>query len=256
LSNLAVGVVVFSYDGWMHGDTAMYLVQAHAALSQCERVGRVEFWQECGYPVDRMRNAALKKARDMGLHYVLYLDNDMHPDCEVGQHPKAEPFLPGALEFAVAQDRPCIVAAPYCGPPPLGTVYVSEWRENAAPVVEPASGLVRAAVRRQESAEYWEERRAAALPTGVMLIDTRIGDILPYPWFQYEYKDSPVNTELLLTEDSVFTRNLDLAGVPMWCRWQSWAGHHKDIKMVRPPVVDASVVPAAVREAVLRQSSR
>jgi hypothetical protein len=45
-------------------------------------------------------------------------------------------------------------------------------------------------------------------------VDLRACDVVPPPWFSYEYDDPPFNTKLASTEDIVFTRNCDWLGVP------------------------------------------
>lgn len=224
-----VGGDVFSWCCGVAGTLGPYPRCENAVVSYCH-----------GYPTDRMRNAACMQAKRDGFHFLLMLDDDMKPDLLLGHERDAVPFLTTALDFSLAHDGPCIIGAPYCGTPPLQEVLVMKNREYA-PDHPDGMGLKLDKYTRDEAAALSGIQRVAALPTGCLLVDLRVLDILPPPWFSYEFDDPPYNTKLASTEDIVFTRNLDWLGVPQYCHWSAWAGHHKPFLTGKPqpaPVVD------------------
>ena len=81
------------------------------------------------------------------------------------------------------------------------------------------------------------------------MIDLRCLDVLPPPWFAYEYDDPPFNTRLASTEDVVFSRNLDWLGVPQYCHWSAWAGHVKTYVTGKPSPAPVADIPASIYRA-------
>ena len=69
----------------------------------------------------------------------------------------------------------------------IGTenVYVFIWR-NADSTV-PTNGIRLDQYTREEAAGMAGITPVAALPTGVIMYDMRLFDLLPHPYFQYEY---------------------------------------------------------------------
>ena len=72
------------------------------------------------------------------------------------------------------------------------------------------------------------------------------------PWFYYEWKDR-FCAEKASTEDVTMTRDLSLVGTqklgynPVYCNWDSWAGHWKPKCVGKPVVMAASDVSAKMR---------
>ncbi len=126
-------------------------------------------------------------------------------------------------------------------------------RGDAARRVRPGlpGGLGKALAKftREEAAVRTGVERVAALPTGCLLVDLRAFDLLPPPWFHYEYADPPFNTALASTEDVVCTRNADWVGVPQYCAWDCWAAHVKTLEIRRPRLCPVDSVPRAVWDA-------
>ncbi len=240
-----VYVNVFTYSGQLGQMAARYCCGVGPSLSapnfvEHERVESVLISSSTGYPTDRVRNQIAKVAKDEGYQFLLMIDDDMHPDLAVGQDPNAVQFLPSAINFALAHDGPCVIGAPYCSGPPAQEVVVMCTREYL-PGLPDGSGMKIDKYTRYEAAAMTGIKRVSALPTGHMLIDLRCLDVLPPPWFSYEYKDPPYNTQLASSEDIVFSRNLDWLGVPQYCNWDCWAGHVKQFVTGKPlpsPVVD------------------
>lgn len=244
-------VTVFTYDGWTHCDAMGYVCGLHAQMQDHPRLGELHTSYAVGYPTDRARNAAAKAAKDGGFHFLLMLDNDMKFDALLGADPQAKPFLPTALDFALARPGPVVVGAPYTGGPPDQRVMVMRWRDKT-PDRTPGEGHAIDSFTREEAAERAGFERVAGLPTGCLLIDLRALDRLPPPWFSYEFADPPYNTRLASTEDIVFTRNLDWCGVEQVVAWDSWAAHHKSYTTGKPKLVNPNDVPTAIWRAAQR----
>lgn len=241
-------VNVFTYAKQVGADVFNYCCAVGPSLQHHQRVECVQVSYTQGYPTDRVRNAACAQGKRDGFHFLLMIDDDMKPDLLLGSDDSAKEFLPTALDFALAHDGPCLVGAPYCGQPPMQEVMVMKNREYAPDHPE-GMGLKLDKYTRDEAAVMTGFRRCAALGTGCLLIDLRVLDVLPPPWFSYEFADPPFNTQLASTEDIVFTRNCDWLGIPNYCAWDSWAGHQKTYLTGKPqpaPVVD---IPASIYKA-------
>lgn len=240
-------ICVFNYDGWIRGEIAdWYMGKCVPALTECGKVEAVSFTTQFrGYPITRLRNRACQVAQSSGFHYLLMIDNDNVPDCEYEFDPRARPFFPAALEFAISKG-PCVVGAPYCGAPPRENCMVIKWE----PVADRSQAMPATMTKysRKEAAEAEGFEEVAALPTGMLLIDLRVLNELPPPWFDYEYKDT-LEAELAATEDVFFTRNLSFVGVPQYVFWDAWAGHVKEVMVRRPHVPIAKEMPKPVRQA-------
>lgn len=245
-------VNVFTYSKQIGADVFVYTHGAHALQRTNPRVSEVAVSYTNGYPTDMVRNAVVKEAKANGHHFVLMLDDDMHPDLGLSstlhRDETAVPFLPTAMDFALKHDGPCLIGAPYCSAPPSQEVLVMKERVRFPNMPDGCGGFLDKYTR-DEAALMKGIQRVAALPTGVMLVDLRVLDILPPPWFSYEFKDPPFNTRLASTEDVVFSRNADWLGVPSYCAWDSWAGHVKVWTTSRPVVCPVTGVGRSVYEA-------
>ncbi|MEK0126623.1 hypothetical protein, partial [Bordetella pertussis] len=87
---------------------------------------------------------------------------------------------------------------------------------------------------RAEASQFTGIGEVAALPTGLIMYDMRIFDMLEpkdensKPWFYYEWADK-YQSEKASTEDVSATRDMSLVGQqvlgysPVFCAWDSWA---------------------------------
>lgn len=240
---------VFTYAKQIGSGAFTFCVGAGGQLQPMERVQNVSVSYCYGYPTDKQRNGAMKDARAHGHDFLLMIDDDQVPDCALGRREDMVPFLPTALEFALAHDGPCIVGAPYCGSPPLQEVMVMKNRA-VVPDLQDGMGMKLDKFTRDEAARERGIKRVAALPTGCLLVDLRVMDVLPPPWFSYEFDDPPFNSKLASTEDIVFTRNLDWLGVPQYCHWSAWAGHDKQFVTDVPPEAPVTNIPQSIERAL------
>jgi hypothetical protein len=189
------------------------------------------------------RNRALKQAQALGVDIVCMIDSDMAPDL-----PHQRPFWDTSLDFLLRHQGPCLIGAPYCGPPPTENVFVFQWgrRQSDNPNVD----MQIMQFTREESVVRSGFEEVAALPTGLILIDTRALERVKPPYFEYEYEDEE-HTQKSTTEDVFFTRNLSLAGVPCYVNWDSWAGHIKKKVVGKPSLLTCDDARESFREAIL-----
>ena len=247
----SVGIVTFSYGG--NGgissevpDIREWMIPLVAAAGQDERIGSIRVWNLSDTPITMTRNRAVIQARQHGIDVLLMVDSDMKPDLLAGQDPAAKAFFPSAFDFLVKHYHkgPCVIGAPYCGPPPAECVYVFRWQNMQSEHPNPDFQLEM--YDRHTAAKLAGIQECAALPTGLIMYDMRAFELTEpksdgdKPWFYYEWKDKYA-AEKASTEDVTMTRDLSLVGAqklgynPVFCNWDAWAGHWKP-KCVGKPV--------------------
>lgn len=235
-------------------------------MSKDPRISHVEPYVVVDTPITMSRNRAVRYALERKYDYILMVDSDMHPDLYVENGAPA--FWDVAWDFMMkrreeevrweedlekiessegdvypSRDQairtckkgmaPATIAAPYCGPPPHENVFVFEWKgfNTGDPKPHP---FKLDQLTREQVVDRTGIQEVPALPTGVILYDSRVFETLPHPWFDYEYKDE-YETEKVTTEDVYQTRNAAMMGMPQFVTWDCWAGHVK-IKVVGKPV--------------------
>lgn len=227
----------FPYGRREDPDVTDWLVSTVLKAKADPRIGDVKQKYFDDTPVTMTRNLAVELARREKSDFLLMLDSDMSFDCELESDSRARPFWDTAFDFAVNhyEKGPCVVGAPYCGPPPHERVYVFRWALRESGIDETLPRLE--AFGREEAAQRTGFEEVAALPTGLILYDLRAFDKIETPYFYYSYVDQ-TESKKMGTEDILNTRNLSLNGVPQYVNWYAWAGHWK-MKKVRKPVVIA-----------------
>lgn len=262
----------FPYGGGERTETVDYLMQVHHRAMTDPRVAEVVHWKLNDTPITMGRNRCLAVARQQGCDLVLMVDSDMAPDLYAGRDPLARPFYDVAMDFVFGHAGPCVVAAPYCGPPPHENVYVFRWRNWQSDTPDPNASLEQ--YTREEAAGLSGVTEVAALPTGLMLLDMRFYDrvaaakrraceeafkrgreIKPTPFFYYEWTDDAA-LDKASTEDVTFSRDLSLAGVPQYCAWDSWAGHVKAKVVGKPMPLRPDCVAEQMHAAILSRAPR
>lgn len=248
MPQFSILVASFPGDGRTEQGVADWLVETFLAMRDDATVGRVSPWHPHHQgrripgdtPIPMLRNKCLIEAETGGFDFVLMVDSDMEPD----MIPGAPPFWSVAWPFA-RDNGPCVIAAPYCGPPPIEYVYVSKWHNKEGDHANPDFAL--GPMPRGEAALQKGIGRVAAIGTGLMLIDMRAIKRLPHPRFYYEWTDATQSAKAS-TEDITFTRDLENVGISVYCAWDCWAGHWKK-KLVGPPKsIPAGAVPAMLRQ--------
>lgn len=238
--------------GAEHPDTTDWLVPTVIKIKSDKRISSVHNWRISDTPITMGRNRAVKMARSIGADLLVFLDADMAPDLYLGRDPKAVPFWDTAFNFWFKHydQGPCIIGAPYGGPPPVENVYIFRWARQQDDHPNPDFRLEQ--YTRDEAADLHGFQEVAALPTGLMLIDFRTFERLDPPYFYYEWKDEE-QSEKASTEDVTFTRDASLAGVPNYCLWDAWAGHHKWKCVGRPTRLYPKEISSKFRAVVERQ---
>lgn len=244
MATYKVMIAQFPYGNVTHPDVSDWVAETLCKMRDDPRIGKGNcfLWRKADTPITMVRNRCLKTAREAGVDYVLMIDSDMSPDLP---YPGAKPFWDSSWEFMRAHAGPCVVAAPYCGPSPCEAVYVFRWQTHETDNPNPDFQIE--AYSRPEAAAMTGIQRAAGLATGLMLIDMKATVGLPPNPFRYEYRDAS-ESEKAATEDVVFSRDLTYAGVPIFCNWDSWAGHWKPKRVGKPALLPPELVPAWLRE--------
>jgi len=231
-------------------DVTDWLLRTCDKARRDPRIDQVHHVRFDDTPVTMTRNRMIEHAKKLNVDLLCMVDSDMCPDCERD----GKPFWDTSLDFILSHTGgPCVVAAPYCGPPPQCCVYIFRW---ANWVNDPYWPDVRQEMyTREEAAIRLGFERVSALPTGLMLLDMRAIAKLKPPYFYYEWRNN--YTEKASTEDVTFTRDMALIGsVPIYVNWDAWAGHWKRYLVKKPKAIFVEDVQDKYVEAVKQELSR
>lgn len=286
---LTVSLATFSYAG--NGgtksetpDVGRWFAKTLLAASRDERIGGFLDEDFCDTPITMTRNRAILEARKNKADVLVMVDSDMSPDMYVGHpdFPEAKPFFSSSFDYLYKhyEKGPVCIGSPYCGPPPdpikggFENIYVFHWTNLAnAEHGDNFGGLKLDQYTRYEAEREVGIKPVAALPTGLIMWDMRLFDILPQPWFDYEWQgDGPkcphchqpkpgARAEKGSTEDVVHTRDMSLVGEtllgynPILCNWHCWAGHYKPKRVGRPVIYHSDSVNAKLHNAYTRKTN-
>ena len=231
-----------------------------------KRIGEIVMDTVSDTPVTMCRNRIVQKARAAGVDVLVMIDSDqgmMFHENEQG----FKPFFESSFDFLCEHyDKgPCVIAAPYCGPPTHDheNVYVFRWRIKAERGAETLFFIDQ--YTREEAALMKGISEVAALPTGAIMYDMRCFDLIKPPYFNYEYKASydehgkevHYEDDKGSTEDVQNTRDISIAGClklgynPVFCNWDSPVGHWKPwCVRGRPRVYTARCVADSLKAAI------
>lgn len=263
-----VALARFPGSGSERMESVAWIIRTLRKMDADNRISSVHSITIADTPITMSRNRAVREAKDAGCDYLLMIDSDMSPDLPI---PGARPFWDTAWGFMMtlrdeedaANDdnerseggwteppQPATIAAPYGGPPPDECVYVFHWASRESGCPDPNFRLEM--VPRELAAVKSGIEEVAALPTGLILYDMRVFEVLPPPWFCYEYEDA-LQTHKATTEDVFQTRNASLLGLPQFCAWDCWAGHVKTKVVGKPHIIHRDEVHSSLATAVLRR---
>lgn len=258
-----------------HPDIRNWLIPTiHKAKSDPRIDPDIIYRDHADIPLDMVRNELVGWARENGADVLVMVDSDNSPDIMLGLDAVAKPFFDTSFDFLYNhyEKGPVVIGAPYCGPPvqPDGSgaenVYVFQWKNWNS--VTPTQGMALRAFEREEAAMRVGIEPVAALPTGCIMFDMRAFDLIPHPYFSYEFEGDGPECETCgckkpgprrakcSTEDVVTTRNISLNGCiqlgynPILCNWDAWAGHWKPRCVGKPVILTADRVGAALKRAV------
>lgn len=237
-------------------DIGDWLVETVLEMKEDPRVGEVIPWRKADTPIPAVRNESVMVAKQNGCDLLLMIDSDNVPDYELKRgDTTAKPFWKTAFDhlYQHYDKGPCVVGAPYCGPPPHENVYVFQVsnRESEHAGVDFQVDQF----SRHQAAERTGIERVAALPTGLILFDLRVFDYLPPPWFYYEWSDKyqwkKASTEdVTATRDLWFHAHLAQQPFPLYVTWDCWAGHVKPKVVGKPQIITVDQVSEKYVEAV------
>lgn len=265
---LNVLIACFSYGGngglsSEHPDVRNWLLLTVPKIMADKRVGECNLIDIADTPITMSRNKSVMKARAYGADILIMVDSDQRPDMYLGEMPNAKPFWESSFNaiYDHYDKGPLAIGAPYCGPPPEENVYVFRWRNKQSKNPDPVDAQLDQFTR-EEASEQGGIKSVAALPTGLIMFDMRLFEVvdpikqynkliekgysskdaklLTQPWFYYEWDDIYAAGKAS-TEDVTATRDMSLIGIqalgynPIKCNWDSWAGHWKP-KCVGMPI--------------------
>lgn len=244
-------------------EIADWLVETTLEMGRDERISEVIPWRVSDTPVSMCRNRAVLAAKQHQCDFLLMIDSDNVPDYELKRGDKsAKPFWKTAFDFLYQHyDKgPAVIAAPYCGPPPHENVYVFQISNKESEHANIDFQVDQ--FTRHQAAERTGIEQVAALPTGLILFDVRAFDLLPPPWFYYEWTDRfeahKASTEdVTATRDMMFHVHLEKGYLPLYVAWDCWAGHVKPKIVGKPQIIKMDQVSQKLVEAARRgQDSR
>lgn len=154
---------------------------------------------------DDARNTFVETAKENDCDYVFFMDTDMS-------------FEKGTLALMIRhmanikEDNPPIIGGIYCNRGSDFRWHVYQWEEEK---------------------DGWKSinfplnnglKRVDAIGTGCMLIDMNVFEILKWPYFEYKYQMFEGKRDRQ-SEDMVFCRKCQLAGIPIYADTDIRCGH-------------------------------
>lgn len=270
MRQFSVMVARFPGNNQEHPASSGWVIETAIKMSKDPRISRLLPVRISDTPISMSRNRAAKQALDNNCDYLLMIDSDMMPDLP---YPGAKKFWDSSWEFMVRRRdneesirasggdqpgqveehlrtwyAPATVAAPYCGPAPDECVYVFQWTAKETGAGNPQFALTM--IPREDAALRSGFQEVPALPTGLILYDTRVFQSTKPPWYCYEYEDE-YECVKVTTEDVYQTRNAGLAKCPQYVNWDAWAGHIKLKIVPKPEILTQDVVQAHLAKAIL-----
>jgi cephalosporin hydroxylase len=263
-----IGVPAYGGNGGIASevpDIRQWMLKTVLAMKADDRIDRIIEQTINDTPITMVRNNFVQLAREAKCELLLMVDSDQAPDLYLGHDPDAQPFWQSSFDFLYRhyEKGPCVIGAPYCGPPPHPTkggmenVYVFHWSSVKSPTLGGRNDSM--PVMNQYSRAHANMMRGigevAALPTGLILYDMRCFDLMEPPYYDYEYTDR-FNSKKCSTEDVYNTRNIALSGHmklkynPVFCNWDAWAGHWKPECVGRPYTFSVDAVSDSLKEAL------
>jgi len=283
----------FVYSGNSGGMTEISQIRKWATRTlvrakEDPRISEVHEISKSDTPITMVRNEAILRARQLGVDVLVFIDSDNDPILHEND-PWFKPFFETAFDkiYDHYDKGPLVIGAPYCGPPD-GTenVYVFYWENNG--IRDDSTQFKLEQYPRQWAAQMSGIQECAALPTGLIMFDMRIFDLMEPSkrskrqvledfrdgkidieeaqreitegWFYYEWKDGYA-AEKASTEDVTFTRDASLIGMqklgynPVMCAWDSWVGHVKPWNVGKPSYYGTEQIGNCFKRAVLEDRS-
>jgi len=155
-----------------------------------------EYIREQNGPVDEMRNNIVRRAKRVGVTHLLMMDVDQI------YHPKTFVAL-------ASHNLPVVGCLIYRRYPPFDPLIYSGTMNEYLLI---------------EDFKQGDLVEVAATGTGCLLLDMKVFDILPDPWFKFTPNPDPERTGIV-GEDFMFCWNLQKAGIKIYVDTAIPAGH-------------------------------
>lgn len=270
-------------------DIRRWFAEVYHRAASDPRIAEIREVTVADTPITMVRNQFVTLAKRAKADVLVMVDSDMNP-LKHRDEPGFREFFSSSFDFLYDHyDKgPCVIGAPYCGPPGAGeNMYVFRWGNGGDHGDEsPCTSFKLDQYTRAEASRMRGIQECAALPTGLIMYDVRAFDLIAPSsrapteilidfqmgkisleqarreltvkgWFDYEWKTMAAD-EKASTEDVQNTRDISFAGIerlgynPVYCNWDSPAGHWKPwCVRGRPWLASADDVSERYRSAVL-----
>lgn len=246
---VSVAIARFPYGEMEHSACVDWLMLTYHKMMIDERISDVKIGRKSDTPITMTRNGMVQDCLNAKVDLLVMVDSDMGPDDCLAE-PGSKPFWDSSFNYwwRYRKQKPCCIFAPYCGRPPAEVPMIFRWCTWEGDHPNPDWRMEM--YSREEAATRTGFEKVAAGPTGLMLIDMRVFEVLPRPWFAYEWKDS-TQREKASTEDVVFTRNLSMLGIDQIVNWNAWAAHYKVKRVRKPGLITIESIAERMREPLL-----
>ena len=193
-----------TYDGWLRAEAGLFLGHVPPKNVIIRR----------HQPLDVARNFIVRESQRRKADVLIMLDADADP---------AEGTFEALRDAALAE--PCIIAVPYCSGSGHVCVYL--------PLPDGSPGEMPIGVA--DAVQRTGLHCVANVGTHCVAYSVPIFDRVPPPWFEQGCDET--RSLLLETEDCIGHRRLREAGVPVYCHFDFWAGHWKEVRKDKPEVL-------------------
>ncbi len=178
---LTIGIATFPYGGngataKEHPDVRNWLIDVTYEARNDPRIEGVHLADYCDTPITMTRNQAVQDALKNDVDVLVMVDSDQKPDMYLGIEPDATPFWKTAFDFLYDhwEKGPVCVGAPYLGGPPHENVFCFLWRNQQGDHPNTDADFQLSQYSREEAFSMRGIQPCAALPTGLIMFDTRI----------------------------------------------------------------------------------
>ena len=235
----SVLVIRMAYGGYESSGLAQWLTSAALYLHTHPGVKRFATESLNASPVARARNVAVRTAQTWGADLLVLVDHDITPHKD---------WLPSVLgHFFKCRQRgiPAVWVAPaICDD---GKANVALWSQPPNIPFEYSGPLSLERLGATEAARLRGFQEVAAAGCGAIAIDMNVFHRLTPPYFYLEYQDE-TETVLSTGEDIAFTRDAAGQGIPVYCLWDCWARHQKEVVLEQPRTLHPHSIPSKLRE--------
>jgi hypothetical protein len=235
-----IGLARPSDDGWERVEVGNLVGEACRAVGGDPNIAPyvidLEIMANEVFPTDACRNSIVDYSQKKRHDYLLMVDADAAP---------APGTFQALLSFLWNQPEPSIAAVPYVAK--NGKIQVFTIDSTFVHDECPNEFSMRQYTK-DEAAIHTGFTRVASIGTHCMMIDMRVFQKIPKPFFAYGYTDDGCSVKE--TEDCYFCRRLNMVNIPIWCAWDFKAGHWKQLRLDVPPPIPPNALPKLIGDLV------